>query len=316
MTKLERDLKLAHDLIEDKAERTPYYYHFYRMWAMATLNIKAYLEPFDLEDKTVATIQGSSDHVFELALKKPKKIIGVDTNPLTEYYYFLKDAAFAVLLTPEEFLKFFRWYEYPDFTYNNNKHAFDKNIYQEISKYLTHDYKTFWNDLFDNYDPIKIRTKLFNETDEYSSKALCEALNYLSEENYEYIRQNRDKIDFSFLNADIRVLADELPEDIDFITLSNVILYANKMFPLYPLEYFKEVVKKIATRLKDDGVIVVGYLYDIENELDARLIYKAKYRDQVFIPPEYSYHTFERMNGLAHNNKSNYHDATLIYTKK
>lgn len=316
MAKLDNDLKLAHDLIQDKDVYVKYFSQFYRMWAFATINMKAYLEPFDLENKTAATIQGSSDHVFELFLKKPKKIIGVDTSPLTEYYYYLKNAAFAVLPTPEEYLKFFRWYEYPDFTYRNNNNAFDKDVFKDISKYLTGDYKVFWDELFDNYDPIKIRTMLFHNTDEHCSKTLCNALNYLSEENYQYIRQNREKINFEFMNTDIRDLANELKENIDFLTLSNIIIYAHQMFPLFTLEHFRMLVERIATKLNDGGNIVVGYLYDIENEIDVRLVYKAKYRDPVFKEPDYTYHYFDRMNGLAHRNETKCHDATLVYTKK
>lgn len=83
MTKLEQDLELAHALIENREKFDEYYWQFYRMWPFTTINMKEYLGPFDLENKKCVTIQGSSDHIFELFLKRPHKIIGVDTNPLT-----------------------------------------------------------------------------------------------------------------------------------------------------------------------------------------------------------------------------------------
>lgn len=310
MTKLEQDLALAHDLIEDKERYVEYYWRFYRMWPFTTINMKEYLKPFDLENKKCITIQGSSDHIFELFLKRPEKIIGVDTNPLTEHYYYLKLAAFSVLTNPEDFLKFFRWHDYPKFC-ENNHNAFDKDIFQEMSKYLIGDSKLFWEDLFRTYEPIKIRKNLFNATDETNNQALYQTLSYLSIENYEYIRNNRDKINFSFKNTDVRNLVDELTEDQDFITLSNLIFYDHYMYPDNPIQGFKRLIIDLSKRLNKNGQIIVGYLYDIENEDDCR-----KMRYLVFQEPEYTYHYVRKMYDLHCNRESENHDACLIYTKR
>lgn len=242
----------------------------------------------------------------------PNKIIGIDTNPLTEYYYYLKLAAFAVLATPEEYLKFL--YDYPRFG-KNNYGAFDKNIFQEISKYLKGDSKLFWNDLFESYEPISIREGLFN-TDEANNQTLYQVLNYLSKDNYEYIRNNGDKINFVFKNSDIRNLTDELTEDQDFITLSNLIIYAHCMYPKNTLQEFHELIKTLSQRLTKNDQIVAGYLYDIENENDSRDIYKKALRDKVFKDDEYSYHYIRKIHDLLCNLESNNHDACLVFTKK
>ena len=315
MSKLEEDLALAHSLIEDKEKYVDYFWRFYRMWPFTTINMKEYLEPFNLENKKCVTIQGSSDHIFELFLKKPKKIIGVDTNPLTEYFCYLKMAAFKVLQYPEEFLKFFRWNDYPEFC-DHNKEAFDKDIYKDIKKYLTGDKLAFWEDLFSSYDPIVIRTNMFNAVDETNNKALYQALNYLSKENYEYIRSNIDKIDFSFMNTDVRTLANELDENIDFITLSNLIIYANMMYPDNPNLGFKELTKDLSKKLNKDGNIVIGYLYDIENEEDHREVYIKKNRDKYFKGSKYSYNYIQKFHDLHTGRETKNHDAILIYTKK
>jgi len=315
MEKLEKDLTLAHSLIEEKEEFIEYYWQFYRIWSFTTVNMKEYLNPFNLENKKCVTIQGSSDHIFEIFLKKPEKIIGIDTNPLTEYYYYLKLAAFSVLSSPEEFLKFFRWYDYPRFC-KNNLDVFDKDIFQEISKYLEGDSKLFWEDLFRNYEPIKIRTNLFNAYDESNNRALYQALNYLSLENYNYIRNNKDKINFSFMNTDIRNLTLELTDEQDFVTLSNLIIYAHCMYPNNTLLEFKQLIENLSKRLNSNGQIMVGYLYDIENENDDRIIYKQEFRDSIFRESEYSYSYFRKMHDLHCGLESGNHDACLIYTKK
>lgn len=315
MIKLEKDLELAHSLIEDKEKFVDYYWQFYRMWPFTTLNMKEYLKPFDLKNKKCITIQGSSDHIFELFLKRPKKIIGVDTNPLTEYYFYLKLAAFKVLPNPEEFLKFFRWHDYPKFCKNNYK-AFDKDIFQEISKYLIGNSKLFWEDLFRNYESIEIRKNLFKATDEHNNRALFQALNYLSIENYEYIRSNTEKINFSFKNIDIKILSRKIREKQDFITLSNLIIYAHCMYPDNSLKGFKNLIVDLSKMLNKNGKIIVGYLYDIENENDCREIYKQTLRDTVFQGSEYTYYYVKKMHDLQCERESENHDAALIYTKK
>lgn len=315
MTKLENDLEMAHTLIQDKNKYREYYGLFEKMWPFATINMKEYLEPFDLKDKKCMTIQGSSDHVFELFLKNPQKIVGIDSNSLTEYYYYLKQAAFAVLENSEQYLKFFRWHDYPSFC-KNNPDAFDKDIFEEISKYLIGDAKVFWEELFICYEPKQIRKGLFNEHDETNDYALYRILNYLSEENYQYIRQNREKINFEFINTDIRRINGKLTENYDFITLSNIIIYAHYMYKNNHLQKYKKIIELLATKLNKDGNIIVGYLYDIENEEDYRSIYKKEIRDSIFYEPEYSYHFFKKMRDLHCERDSKNHDACLIYTKK
>lgn len=313
MSKLDSDLELAHALIEDREKINKYFWQFYRLWPFTTINMKEYLAPFDLCDKTCATIQGSSDHIFEIFLKHPKKIIGIDTNPLTEHYFYLKLAAFKVLENPTEFFNFFRWYDYPD-TYLYNYHAFDKDIFESISKYLKSDSLAFWEDLFRNYKPYDIRTKLFAR-DEGNNEEITGALSYITPENYEYIRNNLDKLDFTFLNEDIRTLAPKLETNLDFLTLSNLIIYADSMYPDYPVFGYKKMIEDLSSKINDGGNIVVGYLYDIENEEDGRDIYQSSIRDTVFNEKEYSYEYVKRMRDLHRARPSNNHDAALIYTK-
>lgn len=314
MTKLEQDLQLAYALIEEKEKYVEYYWQFYRLWPFTTINMKEYLNPYDLENKKCTTIQGSSDHILELFLKKPKKIIGVDTNPLTGHYGNLKLASFAVLKNPKEYLDFFRWHDYPSFCKNNYK-VFDKDIFQEISKYLSGDSKSFWEELFKKYEPVKIRTNLFKDTDEENNQALYQALNYLSVENYNYIVNNREKMNFSFKNVDIRNFTESVEEEQDFITLSNLIIYAHCMYPNDTLQSYKGLIENLSQRLSKKGKIIAGYLYDIENEDDDRKIYKQVLRDKAFQEPEYSYQYVKRMRDLHCNQDSTNHDATLIYTK-
>ena len=135
-----------------------------------------------------------------------------------------------------------------DFVKNNYK-AFDKDIFQEISKYLSGDSKSFWEELFKKYEPVKIRTNLFKDTDEENNQALYQALNYLSVENYNYIVNNREKMNFSFKNVDIRNFTESVEEEQDFITLSNLIIYAHYMYPNDTLQSYKGLIENLSQRL-------------------------------------------------------------------
>ncbi|MDE5630899.1 MAG: hypothetical protein K2I70_04795, partial [Bacilli bacterium] len=250
MDKIDEDLKLAHALIEDREKIDKYFGQFYRMWPFTTINMKEYLSPFTLKDKVCATIQGSSDHIFEIFLKQPQKIIGIDTNPLTKHYFYLKYASLNVLEKPDDFLNFFRWYDYPK-TYEYNHNAFDKDIFQSISQYLKDDSLYFWEDLFRNYDSITIRNSLFNTHDEGNNTEINGALSYITPENYEYLRNHLDELDFTFINEDIRTISTKLEENIDFLTLSNLIIYAHDMFPNYPVHGFKKLIEDLSCKINE-----------------------------------------------------------------
>lgn len=312
MTTIDEDIKMAHTLIENEEKFVEYYWRFFHLWPFTTVNMKEYLSHFDLRDKKCVTIQGSSDHIFELFLQHPKQIIGIDTNPLTGHYGALKIAAFKALSTPEEFLHFFRWYDYPYFC-QTNKNAFDKDVFEEISKYLKDDSHIFWGYLFNSYNPIKIRSHMFAANDEHNTECLNASLNYLSPENYQYIHENIDKLNYEFMCTDIRELSRVLQDKQDFITLSNLIIYAHNLYPDNALDGWNNLIQDLSAILNDDGKIMAGYLYDIENENDHRDIYKKELRDAVFKEDHYSYQYVTRMHDLHCQMESNNHDAILIY---
>lgn len=315
MTKIDDDIKMAHTLINNEEKFTQYFWHFYRLWAFTTINMKEYLSHFDLKDKKCVTIQGSSDHIFEIFLQKPKSIIGVDTNPLTGHYGELKIAAFKALSTKEEFLKFFRWYDYP-MIFKTNKEAFDKDMFDEIAKYLSGYSRDFWEDLFKSFSPLKIRTNLFVANDEENTECLMSALSYLDPNNYAYIHNNIASMDYKFINVDIRKLPTVLKDKQDFITLTNLIIYAHDLYPDETLHKFKFLIEDLSTILSEDGQIMAGYLYDIENEEDGRDIYKSALRDATFTGLNYSYQLVKRIHDMHYGDVSDSHDACLVYSKK
>ncbi len=119
------------------------------------------------------------------------------------------------------------------------------------------------------------------------------------------------------MNTDIRALENELTEEQDFMTLSNLIIYANEMYPDNPTQGFKQLIINLSKILNKNGQIVAGYLYDIENGEDSRgEIYQQSLRNLAFQGPEYTYQYTKRMRDIHCDRESENHDACLIYTKK
>lgn len=316
MTDVKKDIEFAKTLIEGKQyieSPDDYLRRFCKIWPFADIKMEEYLKHFDLKDKVCATIQGSSDHIFELHLKGAKKIIGIDTNPLTQYPFYLKQAAFKVLETKEDFIKFFSYFDTIG-PCANNPNSFDRDIYLEIEKYLTDRGKIFWHELFNNYDPLKIRKNLFQLFDEPKPYVLVKIVKYLEQESYEYLRKNAENINFEFLNVDIRNLNDSLNEKVDFITLSNLILHAKSMFGENHLEKYRDMVESLGAILNNDGTIVAGYIYGIDEEEPSYVcdICNKKIRDKVFSDSSFSYEYFDSYIKLYQRNDKT-HDACLIY---
>ena len=117
-------------------------------------------------------------------------------------------------------------------------------------------------------------------------------------------------MNFSFKNVDIRNFTESVEEEQDFITLSNLIIYAHCMYPNDTLQSYKGLIENLSQRLSKKGKIIAGYLYDIENEDDDRKIYKQVLRDKAFQEPEYSYQYVKRMRDLHCNQDSTNHGAT------
>ena len=305
---LETKIIFVKKLIENKEKCGEYFTIFNHIWPFTTINMKEYLKPYNLENKICVTLQGSSDHLLELALKKPKQIIGFDINPLTSEYGYLKLAAIKGLKSYQEYLNFFR------FNGIDYSSVFAEETFKTISNYLPKESQIFWQEIFANYSSCQIRENLFSK-DEGNINELKGCLNYLSANNYNYLKDNIDNINFSFINTDVKDLTSKLPCKVDFITLSNLIIYAEQLFPENTLENWQKLIENLATKLNKDGYIMGGYLYDIENENDYRQIYHKEKRDKVFNLPKYSYEYVTRTTDLARMSKSQSHDATLVYTK-
>lgn len=255
-------------------------------------NIKELLSYFSLRDKDCLSVLASTDQVFDMYLKGAKSITTFDINNLTKYYYKLKKAAMMAGLTFEDYKKFFCFEEYNN--HRSNKNAFDYNEFNIIKKYLDKDSYLFWAELYNCFSSLEIRTPFGLFTyDEPSCQILEKTVGYFNESSYKELQKNINKLSIEFINANIKSLPAYLHSKFDFMYFSNIIQYCDSLFSNYDnldkinnqetkLLKMKNVLKYLATYLKQDGFMVAGYLYEPKYLDKDVAIFNKELRNKVF----------------------------------
>ena len=303
MSKLEKNIENAISLINNQDIKNNSL--FTSIYPFTTENIKGYLDLLDIENKDVLTVGASADHILNLLLRNPKSIDYFDINPFTSYYVDLK-------ITSKNYLKrkdYFKYFcnIYPN-SYNEDK--FNINLYDKFRNNLENDSKIFWDSLYSYYDGIKIRdSKLFSK-DEYNYKILNSINNYLSKANYSKLSKIEKK-EHIFYESDLSNLKDKLDKKYDLIMLSNIGQYYYNEF-----DEFKNIIFNLEEKLKDNGIILICYLYDIN------IIYNPKTMPAIYnidkVLEEYKnidISVFDSITSLKYHHQKETKDAVLVYKK-
>ena len=289
------------------------YNMFNHIYPFSTENIKGYYELLDLENKDILTVGASGDHTINLELEKVNSSDYFDINPFTKYYYELKIASIKALKY-NEFLEFFCYDDYPR-TFKKNKNAFNINTYRKISPYLTDETKIFWDSLFLETSGINIRNSNLFSKDEEPLRVIKKSNPYLIEDNYKFLKNNI-RLTPKFYQSNIVRLDKKLNKKYDVIMLSNIAQYIEGIFEKNHLENLKQILLKLEEKLKDNGIIIVSYLYDIYGRYDYNntpLIYNLeKVRDVI---KNLEIIDFEGIQNLKFGAFKNIKDGILIYKK-
>lgn len=287
-----------------------YLTEYSKIYTFTTENINGYIKYFDLQNKSLLTIGSSGDQILNAFFYGGRDITLYDINPYAKYYVYLKVAA-ILSLSYVEFQKFFFKHGITDYY---NKEMFDKDLFNKIKPNLRlFDYESFqfFDELFSNFDASRIRDYLFD--DDESRNTVIKSFNaYLqNEESYNLLRSNIKKINFQHINGDI--FKDDVPGKFDNIFLSNLCTITS-------LESLKKLLQKLdSNNLKDNGSLLIGYLWDTDFYSNDYLeswkeVYKLPLTKTMLAP----YITeFQNINGardfLWNENKKN--DLVLIYRK-
>ena len=229
---------------------------FLSIYPFTTENISAYIDMFDLKDRTLLTVGSSSDQVFNAILKGCHDITLFDICPFTEEYYYLKTAAIK-LMDRNEYLNFLCYKNYPRL-FSKNSQAFLESDFYSLLAYLEElkpEVSYFWCELLKRYKGRYIRKNLFNK-DEYEVSVLKIMNRYLEDDMmYNLLRKRIDDINISFEYDNIFNIDDS--KHYDNIFLSNIAAY-------HTLENFKYLYDICTKILNDEGKMLVSYLYDTD----------------------------------------------------
>ncbi len=250
---VDEQIKLAEVIFKEKKPAL-----FTRLYPFTTENIAGYLSLFDLSGKTLFTVGSSCDQALNAILYGCKDITIFDICHFVYEYYYLKMAAIKTL-SIEEFMKFFCYKNNP-YPFFNNKSAFDIAMYAKISevlKELNEEVLYFWNQIFDKYQGVVVRSELFS-TDEYRAKMVKTMNPYLnSDDDYYALKNKIDKANVKIVNGNI--FDDEINGTYDNVFLSNLSTY-------HSLKDMRKLFDKMLEHLNNQ--MLVAYLYSTDKDSD------------------------------------------------
>ena len=242
-------------------------------------------------------------------LKNCKDITVLDINPYTKYYYYLKSSG-IIELSKEEFLRFFRYEDYPN-TFKKNKEVFNKETYNKLKETLRRlDYESylFWDELLSTYKGEYIRNKLFS-LDEEKTHILENINPYLEDENYKELKSKIKKVNPGFIIGNI--FKTDIDKTFDNIWLSNIGTYISR-------HYLKIMTDKTSNLLNEDGILLISYLYetvkDSKYQEDWNLIYDLEKTLSILKEYHPEFISFIGVKGLKFNDE-NIKDSVLVYKK-
>jgi len=261
---------------------------FARAYVFTTENISGYYDKLEFENKKVLTVTASGDQALNAVLFGSKEIDCFDSNPLAKYILELKIAAIKAL-SKKSFLDYFC----------QGYMSFNINTYLKIRKYLTKDYLFFWDSLYEEFSSDKLRELIIN-TDEHKRDKIISFNPYL--QNYDVIKSKIKDISISYFTCDITELTTILEKEYSTIVLSNIMQYAEWIYPKDALINFKKLLIQLTNFLENKGKIMCDYLYyfDFDN-------YEYEVKKDIFTKEEYDYLEIDGIrNGM---------DGVILFTK-
>lgn len=330
MTILEKDIRKAKEIINEQNKSIRKYKQFDRLYPFTNENIKGIFNKIDLHNKKCLVVLGSGDQALDMCLKGSNNITSFDINRLTKYYYDLKKAALLSNITMDQYLDYFCYYNYLQYT-EINRITLHPDTFSKICVFLNDDSYKFWCSLYEEYHPLRIRNgcSLFL-SEELKHNILKETINYLSSEtNFYTLKEKIKDLKFEFIHEDIDNLPHFLTKQYDFMYLSNIIQYIDQMYlsisgdenknQIYKLQKFKELINLLSNNLTEDGSIIIGYIFNIITNIKTIGIFNKEAMEMIFNDNEFSYLYIEAIEKFKrkvyYRQEVNMTDKCLIYKK-
>lgn len=304
----EDNLIKAKTLITEKL--TPRYLdeYFLRLYSFSNENLSGYLRSNNYHNTNALTVGSSADQLLNLVNYHCQDITVLDINPFTEYYFELKKAAIFGL-NRQDFLNFFTNH---NSLFKRFNPTFKYSIYEHFSKYLNEDVKQFWDYLFNNYDPLLIKQKLFMAS-ELPKKTLISNNDYLQDDNFTSLRKKLEHTNIIF-KVDELMTRKQTYSQYDYVILSNVFDYLfnitvktePEIAELLKSDYLR-LLFELTNLLKDNGTMYFQYLWDSTNiENYYYYLFEAIFKN---------YPNISKLNISSSSNIPNQIDSVYIYKK-
>ena len=230
------------------------FYKYTNAYLKTTENINGYYDLMNLRGKSILTVIGASDQVFDAITRGAKKIDGFDISIYAIMFYYLKEAAIKTL----------DFDEYIEFFYVENK-CFNYETFEKIKNHLNENSKDFWNSIFEhkalNMKELISKLIIGNQLSLYPSKKvakikLSRMSTYLNEFDYYTLKGEMYTTEVNIYLRDVKEL-DDIGEKYDYIILSNIYEYQKGE----DRKKFKEAIERYKEKLNPSGMIIVGYKY-------------------------------------------------------
>ena len=223
----------------------------FRLYGTSNENINGYLDFFNLTNRSLCTIDSSFDHYINASFKNPRSVTIVDKCPFTEYYSYLKLAAFLELhrMDYAYFICKKDCNQYLDI----NKKFMLKETFERIKNTLRlcdYDSYCIWEEIFCRYNQPQINS-LFRDDVTYLENVIRCNCYLLSDVNYLLARK-------SVLNTPISIIIADI-NDFGFNIGSNVVWLSNVF------DYLKNdeiIFKRIVNGLSNGGEVLYRYYWE------------------------------------------------------
>ena len=253
---LKREIEAANKIAYSKYSERPSFlrgvnqgtfnpYSFIFRCTNEVINSKEYTDCLKDRNKILSVI-ASGDQILNSILYGAKDIDGFDISIFPKYYLNLKIAAIKEL-NSKDYIEFFY-----------GKNAFNRKVYNKISKNLNPNNKEFWDTLINNPKSKKLAaSELF--CTEFVDKEDAKYYNpYLYEENYNELKSKINNINIRYHNGDIFELCKKLRKGYDLVNLSSI-MFCEVCPP--PFDKQKKLYSKFS--LGDNGLLL-SYVFNTD----------------------------------------------------
>lgn len=249
--------RLEGDFIDSFNDASKVEKNFLEIYPFTTENIAGYINEFNLKNRSLLTVGSSSDQSINASLLNCFDQTIYDVCPFTKYYFNLKKAG-LITLKYQEFLEYFS-NSISSNTYVENTEMFNLKTYIKlvpVLRLLDYESYLFWDELFNSFSNKIIRKRLF-KNDEERVDVLKKCNLYLKNEYFfEQTKSKIKKLYPKFIIGDIYKC--ENIANYDNIFLSNLASCNNSV------EDYKIFINKISKHLKENGTMLVTYLFQTE----------------------------------------------------